>query len=129
LLPAVGKSKKLAKRNAALAMLNAVRQGFVEPLMPLAENDEYGEDDTIHMVSIILYTYVTAAKHYFPVFAVMYNFLSVISFTYLVELSRSTSDVKLSSFVHSGIMAEIFNVNSAFFNSVTSHIINEIGSL
>jgi hypothetical protein len=33
-------------------MLNAVRQGFVEPMIMSGENDEYGEDDAIHMVSI-----------------------------------------------------------------------------
>jgi len=47
---AVGKSKKLAKRNAALAMLNAIRLGGVEPNIQIVEPDEYEDEDTIALV-------------------------------------------------------------------------------
>ena len=48
--PAVGKSKKLAKRNAALAMLNAIRLGGVEPNIQVVEPDEYDDEDPIALV-------------------------------------------------------------------------------
>ena len=47
---AVGKSKKLAKRNAALAMLNAIRLGGVEPNIQIIEPDEYEDEDPIALV-------------------------------------------------------------------------------
>lgn len=47
---AVGKSKKLAKRNAALAMLNAIRLGGVEPNIQVVEPDEYDDEDPIALV-------------------------------------------------------------------------------
>jgi len=47
---AVGKSKKLAKRNAALAMLNAVRLGGVEPNVQDVEPDEYEDEDPLTLV-------------------------------------------------------------------------------
>jgi len=47
---AVGKSKKLAKRNAALAMLNAIRLGGVEPNFQVVEPDEYEDEDPIALV-------------------------------------------------------------------------------
>jgi len=47
---AVGKSKKLAKRNAALAMLNAIRLGGVEPNIQVVEPDEYEDEDPIALV-------------------------------------------------------------------------------
>lgn len=51
---AVGKSKKLAKRNAALAMLNAVRLGGVEPNIQVIEQDEYEDEDPIALVRLFL---------------------------------------------------------------------------
>jgi len=48
---AVGKSKKLAKRSAALAMLNAIRLGGVEPNVQVVEPDEYEDEDPIALVS------------------------------------------------------------------------------
>jgi len=47
---AVGKSKKLAKRNSALAMLNAIRLGGVEPNIQVVEPDEYDDEDPIALV-------------------------------------------------------------------------------
>lgn len=47
---AVGKSKKLAKRSAALAMLNAIRLGGVEPNVQVVEPDEYEDEDPIALV-------------------------------------------------------------------------------
>jgi len=47
---AAGKSKKLAKRNAALAMLNAIRLGGVEPNIQVVELDEYEDEDPIALV-------------------------------------------------------------------------------
>lgn len=47
---AVGKSKKLSKRNAALAMLNAIRLGGVEPNIQVVEPDEYEDEDPIALV-------------------------------------------------------------------------------
>jgi RISC-loading complex subunit TARBP2 len=44
---AVGKSKKLAKRNAALVMLEAIQQGGIEPNIPVMEPEEYCDDETI----------------------------------------------------------------------------------
>jgi len=47
---AVGKSKKLAKRNAALTMLNAIRLGGVEPIIQVVEPDEYEDEEPIALV-------------------------------------------------------------------------------
>jgi citrate lyase beta subunit len=50
---AVGKSKKLAKRNAALAMLNTVQQGGIEPVVRNVDHEEMQDDDTIPLVQLV----------------------------------------------------------------------------
>jgi len=64
---AVGKSKKLAKRNAALTMLNAVRQGNVEPsqVMESTEYDNESMQLVSHSVVLLLLNVMTVLQSTF----------------------------------------------------------------
>jgi len=54
---AVGKSKKLAKRNAAKAMLQLIKQGVAQPQPEVDQNEEFDED-SIPLVSLLCSWYV-----------------------------------------------------------------------
>lgn len=58
----MGKSKKLAKRNAALAMLNAIRLGGVEPHIQVVETDEYEDEDPIALVAFDFCVFVRVCQ-------------------------------------------------------------------
>ena len=51
----VGKSKKLAKRNAAQVMLQLIKQGVAQPQVE-ADKEEEGDDDSIPLVSVTMAT-------------------------------------------------------------------------